>query len=252
MSGEVPCRFLEWDSDFFGHRMARIVPERLDGPGMASALAWCREQSIACLYFLVEANAAGSIRAAEDHGFRLVDIRVTLECAVESHLLTQAATQDQEIRPARPDDLPLLLPTARTAYSDSRFYSDPHFDREHCAALYETWLRKSFEGYADGVLVAEQAGRASGYITGHLREGAVGQIGLVGVSDRARGRGFGRRLVRAALRWFAARGCRQVRVVTQGRNAAAQKLYQGCGFRTQQVQLWYHLWLSDPANRAAP
>jgi dTDP-4-amino-4,6-dideoxy-D-galactose acyltransferase len=243
MSGDAPCRFLEWDSEFFGQRIARVVPERLDGPGLAGARAWCREQAIACLYFLVDANAADSIRRAEDHGFHLVDIRVTLE---SGHRLTPAATEEASIRPGRPDDLPALLPIARTAHSASRFYSDPHFDRERCAALYELWLTKSFKDYAEAVLVAEDKGRAAGYITCHLRESKAGQIGLVGVDERARGHGFGRQLVAAALRWFAAHECERVRVVTQGGNVASQRLYQGCGFRAQQVQLWYHLWFSDP------
>jgi hypothetical protein len=35
-----------------------------------------------------------------------------------------------------------------------------------------------------------------------------------------------------------------VLVVTQGRNYAAQRLYQRNQFRTCEVQLWYHKWYS--------
>jgi ribosomal protein S18 acetylase RimI-like enzyme len=34
-----------------------------------------------------------------------------------------------------------------------------------------------------------------------------------------------------------------VSVVTQGRNVAAQRLYQRAGFVTASTQLWYHRWL---------
>ena len=33
-------------------------------------------------------------------------------------------------------------------------------------------------------------------------------------------------------------------VVTQGRNVAAQRLYQSAGFRTAAVQLWHHCWFT--------
>ena len=37
-------------------------------------------------------------------------------------------------------------------------------------------------------------------------------------------------------------GAQAVTVVTQGRNRAAQRLYQQCGFLSRDLQLWYHKW----------
>jgi hypothetical protein len=39
-------------------------------------------------------------------------------------------------------------------------------------------------------------------------------------------------------------GAQDVAVVTQGRNGAAQRLYQRCGFVTHALDLWYHKWYS--------
>jgi ribosomal protein S18 acetylase RimI-like enzyme len=49
-------------------------------------------------------------------------------------------------------------------------------------------------------------------------------------------------LTEAALAWFCAQGLQRAQVVTQGRNIAAQRLYQKCGFRTGEIALWYHRW----------
>ena len=49
-------------------------------------------------------------------------------------------------------------------------------------------------------------------------------------------------LIAAALDWCEAEGAEEVAVVTQGRNVAAQRLYQRCGFVTQRLELWYHKW----------
>ena len=41
------------------------------------------------------------------------------------------------------------------------------------------------------------------------------------------------------------RGARAVRVGTQARNLAAQRLYQRRGFLSERVELCYHLWLDQ-------
>ncbi len=86
---------------------------------------------------------------------------------------------------------------------------------------------------------------AEGYVTGKIAGQGVGQIGLLAVGERARGRGLGQALLGSAGRWFLAQGVEEVRVVTQGRNLVAQRLYQRVGFRTASLQLWYHKWFSQ-------
>ena len=130
---------------------------------------------------------------------------------------------------------------AKAAHRDSRFYADPNFKKSRCDALYRTWIRKSCGGYADAVWVAELRGVPVGYVTCRLREKSRGEIGLVGIAGKARGKGVGRRLVFEALRWLSRQGMKRASVVTQGRNTGAQRLYQRCGFLTRGVELSYHL-----------
>ncbi len=151
------------------------------------------------------------------------------------------------IRPCRAADLPALKAIARTVHHDTRFYFDPRFPRERCDALYETWIEKSCGGYADLVLVADLHGAAVGYCSCH-RRGNEGQIGLFGVHADYHGQGVGSQLIREALRWFIEQGLERAAVTTQGRNIAAQRLYQKHGFMTQAVQLWYHRWFTADRN----
>src|SRR5215208_364801 len=72
------------------------------------------------------------------------------------------------VRLHQPDDLLGLERIAAANHRDSRFYSDGRFPRAGCDALYATWIRRSCEGWADGVLVSEVEGEACGYITCHL------------------------------------------------------------------------------------
>jgi dTDP-4-amino-4,6-dideoxy-D-galactose acyltransferase len=244
------CQYLNWDSDFFGYRIARVVSKRLALDTVGPILSWCDAQKIDCLYFLCDATDETTVRLAEDHSFRLVDIRMTFENRLESALDSKVGGSQAIIRPFMPEDLPDLRAIARVNFRLTRFYFDPNFPESLCDALYETWTEKSCSGYADAVLVAEIGGQAHGYITCHLFDQNLGKIGLVGVGADWQGKGLGRDLVSSSLRWFAERGVRKAEVVTQGTNPGAQRLYQKCGFMTQSVCLWYHRWFTRLDNKA--
>jgi dTDP-4-amino-4,6-dideoxy-D-galactose acyltransferase len=238
------CRFLEWDTAFFGRRIARVEPTTLTQREMHEVLQWCESAAIQGLYWQVSPNAPSSIRLAEDNHFRFVDIRLSFERTL-SDVLSQHSHLN--IRESRPEDIPQLKQIATGSYTDSRFYFDPHFTREQSDALYQTWVEKSCQGYADAVLVALSSEQVQGFITCSL-QADEGIIGLVGVSSSARGQGVGKTIIEAALRWFADRGCHRVSVITQGRNIAAQRLYQRSGFVTRSLELWYHRWSEDTNN----
>lgn len=243
----APCTFLSWDSEFFGFRVARVDQNRLTAPFVQAVEAWCQAEAIDCLYFLSDPDDATTVRLAEDHGYRFVDLRLTFERNLAAG---EVLPLSNAIRAFQDDDLESIIEIARVSYTDSRFYFDPCFPREKCDLFYETWMRNSTNGsgFADAVLVAEVAGLpdglTAGFITCKCHE-TIGHIGLVGVAEAARGRSLGQALVNHALEWFLEHGMTQVQVVTQGRNIAAQRLYQRCGFLSTELGLWYHKWLTN-------
>lgn len=239
MTDPALCRFLEWDSEFFGVRVARVQVSRL-APDTASAIVeWCRANTIDLLYFLADSDDPPTVRLAEDRGFRLVDLRVTLDRALDGALRPPAYA----VRAAQNSDLPALRAMARAGFRQSRFYADPLIPAGRADALYEIWVEKRMNDPASHVLVVDANGAAVGFIT-CLCAGALGTIDLFGVGEAARGRGIGQALVQGALAWFAGQGAQRASVVTQGRNIAAQRLYQRSGFTTSAVQLWYHRWFT--------
>ena len=215
---------LTWDSGFFGMGVGRLHAEALTPEVVSQSYEWCRENRVACLYFL------GPEAAEVPPGFRMVDERVTL--AWEAH---PVSAPSPAVRPFAAADLPILEDIARQSHRDSRFYSDSLFDRARCDELYATWIRRSCLGLADTVLVATWEGFPAGYVACQNEA-----IGLIAVAGSAQGRGLGRQLVTAAQHYFQSRGATRVAVVTQGRNLAARALYERCGFRVAGAQYWYH------------
>jgi ribosomal protein S18 acetylase RimI-like enzyme len=232
------CERLAWDSDFFGMSIARIGANRLSDADAREAISWSAANGIACLYFLADADDPATSRAAEMHEFRMVDIRITLDCSAP---LTEGFSP--AVRPYRENDLAQLCEIARTGHVNTRFYCDPGFDRNRCADLYAAWIERSCRGWAQAVFVAEDDGTPAGYITCHLA-GACASIGLLAVDESSRGKGLGTQLVHACLSYLRANAVQAVTVVTQGRNIDSQRLYQAAGFRTRSVGIWYHRWFA--------
>ena len=249
---------LEWDSAHFGLRIARIASGTLD-PGQIGGLARaCSRSGLDCVYLLADPSDAVTHLAACGAGFRLVDIRLVFRSDAPEGHVPEFAGEGITVAEADADASGELLAMAGGAFTDSRFYRDGRFPCEDCDRLYGTWLRKSLSGeMADAVLVARIAGVPSGFVTCSITdaggEDARGEIGLLAVSQSARGRGVGRRLVAAALDWFADGGAGGACVATQLRNVGAVRLYESSGFRLDSAGIWYHLWhderLGDASGR---
>jgi dTDP-4-amino-4,6-dideoxy-D-galactose acyltransferase len=239
------CEYLPWDSEFFGRRIARVLPERLSQDIAEAAEEWCERNSIHCLYLLADATDPQTIRQAEENRFHLVDIRMTLSRKLSEPAPPSERLAAGTVRSATAADVEPLKLIARESHRDSRFYADPHFATEQCDKLYERWIERSCADYADIVFVAEREGRPVGYITCKQNDAKIGQIGLLAVDSRAVGLGLGSALIAAALDWFREHKLESVLVVTQGRNVRAQRCYQRMGFTTDVLQLWYHRWFSD-------
>ena len=240
MTALEPCHFLAWDSAFFDLRIARVQSREMTPLLAQAVIDWCTTHRIDCLYLLARCDDDATVRTAEAHAFHLVDIRMTLTCALRT---TPSAVDSHTIRASQPDDIETLKMIARNSHTDSRFYYDPHFPRERCDALYTTWIEQDCLGKADIVLTAIDEHHPVGYLSCHV-QGTVGTIGLVGIAASHRGRGIGSQLLKGALHWFTQQAVTHVEVVTQARNIGAQRLYQRSGFVTEHVEYWYHRWFS--------
>jgi ribosomal protein S18 acetylase RimI-like enzyme len=93
----------------------------------------------------------------------------------------------------------------------------------------------------EDVLVAEEAGRAVGYVTVGRptpleANRHVLQIAGLSVDPACQGQGVGRTLVEAAIAEATRRGARKLSLRVLGGNARAQALYASCGFVVEGVQ----------------
>jgi dTDP-4-amino-4,6-dideoxy-D-galactose acyltransferase len=243
------CQLLQWDTDFFGFRIAKVISGRLNEDLIKPVNNWCRQNRIDCLYLLIESDDIQSIRSAEDQDYRLVEVRINLERWLKTwNPITRPHIENNVlVRPIQPSDISTLLEIAKTAYIDSRFYFDKHFPEDKWQAYYATWVKKSCEGGAPIALTAIKNNEIVGYITGQIDKETPtkGQYELTGVRESARKAGVGQELFCSGIDEFVRRGVEYLWVSTQGRNVTTQRMIQRHGFLTRSCQLYYHKWFND-------
>ena len=62
-----------------------------------------------------------------------------------------------EVRPVQDADIEGLKAIARGAHTDSRFFFDSRFGKEHAADLFADWIATDCAGRADNVLVVDSS-----------------------------------------------------------------------------------------------
>jgi ribosomal protein S18 acetylase RimI-like enzyme len=143
---------------------------------------------------------------------------------------------------------------ARTRFQASRFFSDDGFDNARVEDMYAAWLARGLredDGWVTLVTLDEL-----GFIVCELRKPTCeGLISLIAVAPEVEGRGIGGSLVEGAGKIFAESSMRTAKVITQGSNIAAQRLYHAHGYRTTRVSFWLHWWRAGQrayVNRRCP
>jgi len=243
-----PAELLPWDSEFFGRSIGRVVEEPFTEEAAARVDRWADENDVDCLYLVVPADNDAGIRAAEDNGFRLVEIRVAMRRPRGPFPWDRLGQDPREvsIRPSRPEDLADLRRVAAGTYADSRFSVDPNFPREKVGEFYATWIEECTKGYqGESVLVSEVAGRVNGFITFAEEPNKVGRISLIAVDAELMTSALGSRISHQLVLEAQRRVDRdklEMRCATQGRNVRAQRFIQRYGYHTEALLIYFHKW----------
>lgn len=227
-------RHLDWDSRFFGMRVAQIT---VDGAMDNHRLSECLERSDAdVIYVFLPAGTAEHYRAAlETVSGKCYDRKVTFGKQVDplfaawNPSIVETTAESEELR--------------QLAYASghlSRFLIDLRF-KPHFKALYAEWLRKSLREARHKVFTISDTLRMQGMVTAAVEDGA-GKIGLIAIDGTCRGQGLGMRLLKQCEAYYLSLNARTCTVVTQQNNLAACKLYQKAGYTIENEQDIWHVW----------
>ena len=234
---------LDWDSKFWGFPVAFLSSRHLTENIICRVEPFVKSMNIRLIEYLCDCHDRTSVEIAESNGYRFKDIRLTYQKKLLSSKVEDDMYSDYKLIKADAQHYGILRDLSRDIYIDSRYYYDANFDNEKVAEFYMLWAEKAVRSeYDDMCYLLKYGGNILGFATIKNKCDGLASIGLVGIDKKHSGNGHGLILMTLLLNKLHETGFKTVRVVTQGRNYSAQRLYQKAGFLTYSTELWYHKW----------
>ena len=255
---------LDWDSDIFGVRMARIEhlitdetiinTEKVKNNLISFICCQCACSGIEHLSCRVNTDDIASVHALEKSRFRLMDTLLNYAFDFRKHTtLIEDHKPQYKVRLIHKGEDKDIAEVARVAFQNhfGRFHADKRFPRKKAAELYAEWAKNAYKGYADCIFVAEVDGRLVGYsvwsepgITQQLLGTRIGLYGICGIHPDAHGKGIFKSLTLAGMKWLEGKAD-IVEGGTLVNNYPVQRGYATLGWQIIDARYTFHKWIKS-------
>jgi len=229
---------LQWDSEFFGFKIARI-DNFTSQKDFEQLLEELKLQEVKLAYCIAspqnnKANETFSKFA------NLVDKKTTFYQKIEP----KQYQLDSNIEIYNQNTLtPELIELALQSGEFSRFKVDKNFPAGSFEKLYTKWIENSVnKQFDDAVYVYKIENKIVGLLTLKDKQN-IGTISLIGVDQSVRGQNIGSKLIQKTFYHYSQKNIFDIEVVTQLDNHLACKFYEKNNFKIKNIQNIYHLWL---------
>lgn len=225
---------LDWDSAFFGFRVASLeLDVASDEKWLSARLANVTTDLLYVSHSPITFKQFQGV--LEQRSAKYWGNRVVWRKAIDVAALERVG--DVEEAAAATSD---LVDLAYASGHYSRFFLDPKF-RLFYHKLYRHWILTSFGIPLGKVFTIAGDSGLEGFASASVEDG-MGKVGLLAVAEARRGQGLGRRLLQRCEQYYAELGLTECRVITQKSNLAACRLYERAGYRIESEQCIWHLW----------
>jgi dTDP-4-amino-4,6-dideoxy-D-galactose acyltransferase len=235
----IEIKQLDWDTAFFGYKVAKLTISDCATDVLKYHINSLREQDFRLLYaFVNPLDIVSNTSCVVNDGF-LADEKTTY-----SRQLLSVIGIDEHIE-LYPDRLPneQLYKLALLSGEKSRFNIDPNIGSRLFTKLYRAWIENSTnKEIADMVLVYKNKGEIGGFVSLSIRKSPA-IIGLIAVDPNYQGLNIGSALIHACINMAWKNNLTSIEVVTQKFNDSACRFYEKCGFTLAKLENIYHFWI---------
>lgn len=225
---------LDWDSDFFGLRIAKVeVTTQKEVDSLQEQYTLLHNE-----FDLIYVFAQVPIVLTTGRP-KLVDQKVIYTTSILSTCSSDSHIIEYKQKTVSED----LLNLALVSGLFSRFRIDNDFPKNSYERLYTRWIEKSVaHQFASEVFCYMIDEIPRGLVT--LRRDEIsGNIGLVATDENKRGLGIGKAMLNYVKDYMFKCGCKNLSVATQLQNKAACNLYESVGFYKESITNIWHWWL---------
>lgn len=251
-------RPLDWDSEYFGHKMAHIsfvdyLPKAERSAYLGPLVKKCVETSEAegfkFLSIRIDASDYSLLRALQDQRFKVMDCITDYFYQIDpSHI--KHTSETSFVRKATESDHSELKTLFGLAFEDhfGRFNVDKRL-APSATRFYEDWIANALNGFTDLVLVYEKNNRIDGAMAldfqgeqAKLADIKLAEIKIAAVHPRAAKKGIGRTLFKAAHTKLFERSHLYVSAPAHSGNMGTSGMVLAAGYRPRSAIYTLHRW----------
>lgn len=231
---------LQWDSQFFGLKIGKIVCNRKNYDELNQLVNIARSENYSLLYVFSPEDILLNEEDVLKNNASLVDRKIAYQLNLNSKMIrVDDCIFDYNTKKLSKD----LLDLTYISGQYSRFLLDKKMPENAFENLYKAWIEKSLsKEIADKVFVAQRNYKIIGFVTLKIKDDK-GEVGLIAVSKQTQGLKIGSKLIDACVLYLQEKSIYEIVVSTQLANTQACRFYVSYGFKKELITNIYHFWL---------
>lgn len=234
------CFPLEWDTDYFGVKSARVVLNgEISKDDQHSIMEYARN------FEFITISNAGNVKennywiGRHSEAF-LTDMNI--QFIKEITKAPEYTDEQAEVKNSYPRD-EQIVHIAKSAFKYSRFFNDPKLPGHRAENIYLHWTECAFGQDNKYFVIVRRNNEVAGYILFSINNTEnYAVIELIAVDYRYQGQRIGKSLISEMESFIYNKGIKNIKVGTQSDNISAMQFYAACGFKYVSCSSVYHLW----------
>ena len=231
---------LKWDSDFFGFKVAKILPNKISSSKLEKILGDLKKRKVSLVYWSCDNFDKESQEAAQTFDGFLTGQKITYLLNLETLNITSTSTDNilKIYNEKEPNSDLINLIVKGGKYS--RFYIDPKISKNRYKELQKLWITNSVKN--NTIFVLKEKDQIISFVSLNEKNHR-GNIDYIIVDEKHQGKGLGTTLMNHAHNWFISNSYKTVQADTQKENTKACNMYEKFGYKLEKIQKVYHFWL---------
>lgn len=240
--GNFNCFSLEWDTEYFGIKSARVnLKGNIEEINQEKIINFCKSYNFTTIFNHDNAKSNNEWIGKKTHAF-LTDINIQFTKITKGIPdFEDDLTYVQNFCPW--DDK--IIKIAKSAFLYSRFFNDLSLPEKQALNIYSYWTECAFNKENKFFVITKRSNDVAGFILFSMdAENKSAVIELLAVDEKFRGQKIGMSLISQMEAFTYKNGIDTIKVGTQADNTIAVRFYTAAGFQYSGCNSVYHLWNS--------